>query len=68
MHPSVTLLAMKDSDLRTRIERKVREKFLAKCREQDRIAVQVPYRTMRALVADIHQGMHLGDRKGGNCE
>ena len=42
---------MKDSGLRIRIERELREKFLATCREQDRPAAQVIREFMRAYVA-----------------
>lgn len=43
---------MKDSGLRIRIERELREKFLATCRKQDRPAAQVIREFMRAYVAD----------------
>jgi len=43
---------MKDSGLRIRIERELREKFLATCREQDRPAAQVLREFMRAFVAN----------------
>jgi predicted DNA-binding protein len=41
---------MKDSGLRIRIERELREKFLALCREQDRPAAQVIREFMRAYI------------------
>ena len=43
---------MKDSGLRIRIERELRDKFLTICREQDRPAAQVLREFMRAFVAD----------------
>jgi len=42
---------MKDSGLRIRIERELREKFLATCREQDRPAAQVLREFMRSFIA-----------------
>ena len=42
---------MKDSGLRIRIERELREKFLATCREQDRPAAQVIREFMREYVS-----------------
>ena len=42
---------MKDSGLRIRIERELREKFLATCRKQDRPAAQVLREFMREYVA-----------------
>ena len=41
---------MKDSGFRIRIERELREKFLATCREQDRPAAQVLREFMRDYV------------------
>nr|WP_281719702.1 hypothetical protein [Nitrosomonas nitrosa] len=41
----------KDSGLRIRVERELREKFLALCREQDRPAAQVLREFMREYVA-----------------
>lgn len=46
---------MKDSGLRIRVERELREKFLALCREQDRPAAQVLREFMRSYIAR-HQG------------
>jgi hypothetical protein len=43
---------MKDSGLRIRIERELRDKFLAICREQDRPAAQVLREFMRMFVAE----------------
>jgi hypothetical protein len=42
---------MKDSGLRIRIERELRDKFLATCREQDRPAAQVIREFMREYVS-----------------
>lgn len=42
---------MKDSGLRIRIERELREKFLATCREKDRPAAQVIREFMRDYVS-----------------
>lgn len=42
---------IKDSGLRIRVERELREKFLALCREQDRPAAQVLREFMRQYVA-----------------
>jgi len=44
-------LVMKDSGLRIRIERELRERFLATCREQDRPAAQVIREFMREYVS-----------------
>jgi len=41
----------KDSGLRIRVERELREKFLALCREQDRPAAQVLREFMRDYLA-----------------
>jgi len=49
-------LAMKGSGLRIRIERDLREKFLATCREQDRPAAQVLREFMRAYVNQNETG------------
>ncbi len=51
MYPSATLLIMKNSGLRIRIERELREKFLEVCREQDRPAAQVIREFMREYIA-----------------
>ena len=42
---------MKDSGLRIRIERELREKFLETCRKEDRPAAQVLREFMRDYVA-----------------
>jgi predicted DNA-binding protein len=43
---------IKDSGLRIRVERELREKFLALCREQDRPAAQVLREFMRRYLAE----------------
>lgn len=43
---------MKDSGLRIRVERELREKFLEICRQQDRPAAQVLREFMRDYVRD----------------
>lgn len=43
---------MKDSGLRIRIERDLRERFLEICRQQDRPAAQVIREFMRAYIAE----------------
>lgn len=43
---------MKDSGLRIRVERELRERFLALCREQDKPAAQVIREFMRQYIAD----------------
>ena len=57
MYPLATLSAMsgKDSGFRIRVERELREKFLAACREQDRPAAQVLREFMRSFVTDTDQ-------------
>ncbi len=57
--------AMKDSGLRIRIERELREKFLATCREQDRPAAQVLREFMRGYVADNDHDETVRRKKGG---
>ncbi|WP_020697623.1 MULTISPECIES: hypothetical protein [Alphaproteobacteria] len=42
---------MKDSGLRIRIERELREKFLAVCRDQDRPAAQVIREFMKSYIS-----------------
>ncbi len=42
---------MKDSGLRIRIERDLREKFLAVCRDQDRPAAQVIREFMKGYIS-----------------
>jgi len=50
---------MKDSGLRIRVERELRDKFLAMCREQDRPAAQVLREFMRSYIA-ANQNASLG--------
>lgn len=45
-------MAEKDAGLRVRVERELREQFLAACREQDKPAAQVLREFMRRYVAD----------------
>ncbi len=54
VYPSATPLIMKNSGLRIRIERELRQKFLEVCREQDRPAAQVIREFMREYIAS-HQ-------------
>ncbi|MCL4677202.1 MAG: hypothetical protein KJ017_01255 [Alphaproteobacteria bacterium] len=54
---------MKDSGLRIRVERELREKFVELCREQDRPAAQVIREFMKQYVRDHSDGAE--DRKGG---
>jgi predicted DNA-binding protein len=51
---------MKDSGLRIRVERQLREKFLELCREQDRPASQVLREFMRQY---IEQHERLADNE-----
>ncbi|WP_246047797.1 SNF2-related protein [Hankyongella ginsenosidimutans] len=46
------IMAEKDAGLRVRVERELREQFLAACREQDKPAAQVLREFMRRYVAD----------------
>lgn len=56
---------MKDSGLRIRIERDLRDRFLAICRDQDRPAAQVLREFMRAFVAEnIAPGPEKAEEKG----
>lgn len=57
VYPLATLAAMsgKDSGFRIRVERELREKFLAACRKQDRPAAQVLREFMRSFVTDTDQ-------------
>lgn len=52
VYPTATLSHMKDSGLRIRVERELREKFLALCREQDKPAAQVLREFMRRYIAE----------------
>jgi hypothetical protein len=51
VYPTATLPPMKDSGLRIRVERALRDKFLALCRKQDRPAAQVLREFMRSYIA-----------------
>ena len=52
----------KDSGFRIRVERDLRERFLAACRKQDRPAAQVLRKFMRSYVGDTDQP---NDRREG---
>jgi hypothetical protein len=54
----------KDSGLRIRVERELREKFLELCRAQDRPAAQVLREFMREYVAKYEPSNDLGDLAG----
>lgn len=57
----------KDAGLRIRIDRELREAFVAACREEDRPAAQVLREFMRDYVASHPHGAASGDigqRKG----
>lgn len=53
---------MKDSGLRIRIERGLRERFLELCREQDRPASQVIREFMREYIEE-HEESAQNDKK-----
>lgn len=50
----------KDSGLRIRVERELREKFLELCRAQDRPAAQVLREFMRTYVAEHEPSNDIG--------
>jgi hypothetical protein len=50
MYPLATLLSMKDSGLRIRVQRELRERFLGGCHAQDKPAAQVIREFMRQYV------------------
>jgi hypothetical protein len=54
---------MKNSGLRIRVERELREKFLETCRAQDRPGVQVIREFMRVHVAGSNQANNHVNRK-----
>lgn len=54
----------KDSGLRIRVERELRDKFLELCRAQDRPAAQVLREFMREYVAKYEPSNDLGDTPG----
>ena len=56
---------MKDTGLRIRIERELRDRFLATCREQDRPAAQVLREFMRGYVAANDSREAQDTEKGG---
>lgn len=49
-------VGMKDSGLRIRVEKELREKFLELCREQDKPAAQVIREFMRQYIAENDDG------------
>lgn len=59
---------MKDSGLRIRVERQLREKFLELCREQDRPASQVIREFMREYIERNEQTIANDKNKGRNFE
>ena len=50
MYPLATLRTMKDVGLRIRVQRDLRDAFLAACRSEDKPAAQVLREFMRAYV------------------
>ena len=48
-------ICMKDSGLRIRVERQLRQKFLELCREQDRPASQVIREFMREYIESLEE-------------
>jgi hypothetical protein len=50
VYPRDTLITMKDSGLRIRVERDLRDRFLELCREHDRPAAQVLRQFMREYI------------------
>ena len=50
VYPTATLLFMKDSGLRIRVERELREQFLEICKKQDKPAAQVIREFMRHYI------------------
>ena len=50
VHPLVTLLSMKDTGLRIRVQRDLRDRFQRVCRAQDKPAAQVLREFMRTYV------------------
>jgi len=63
VYPTVTLSGMKDSGLRIRVERELREKFLALCREQDKPAAQVIREFMRDYINENAPGQRPKKKK-----
>lgn len=54
----------KDSGLRIRVQRELREEFLAVCQAQDKVAAQVIREFMREYV-DCHAEKHTVGRRRG---
>lgn len=54
---------MKDSGLRIRIEKELREKFLETCRRQDRPAAQVLREFMREYIDDHDEAANDTDKR-----
>ena len=53
---------MKDSGLRIRVQRDLREQFLNICRQQDRPGAQVIREFMRSYIAE-HETLETSDKK-----
>jgi len=60
VYPLATLQHMKNSGLRIRIERELRDEFLSLCRRQDRPAAQVIREFIREYISK-HGGASLSD-------
>jgi predicted DNA-binding protein len=54
----------KDSGLRIRVERELRDKFLELCRAQDRPAAQVLREFMRGYINDNNSGKEAKEKEG----
>lgn len=54
----------KDSGLRIRVQRELREQFLAVCQAQDKPAAQVLREFMRAYIEDHRAAMEMMRRTG----
>lgn len=65
MYPLGTLAFMKDVGLRIRVQRDLREQFLAVCRAQDKPAAQVLREFMRGYVAQHGEHLPDGDQPDG---
>ena len=69
MHKSVSNgytmpMSAKDSGLRIRVERDLRERFLETCRAHDRPAAQVLREFMRRYIAEDDAGSDTGGKPG----
>lgn len=53
MYPLGTLAAMKDAGLRIRVQRDLRDRFIAACREQDKPAAQMLREFMHAYIGGL---------------